>query len=182
MSRRTAPTVQRGLPPIVLSRTRLICVMCVSLTMFTTKTATKRQYSTTRKQRRHRQSRKLSSRRFRIGFGKTPNAETALSVLTTIPLTLSAPVSMTADISLSEVSAQKSRSDLTKSMRLPISFTAATRSLHTRSVQAKPLKWSQPHRRASGSDSARNLCLLYQITLSVSGLPSICDCIRVPIF
>ena len=44
MSRRTAPLVQRGLPPIVLLRTRSICVMCVSLTMCMTNTATKRQY------------------------------------------------------------------------------------------------------------------------------------------
>ncbi len=101
---------------------------------------------TTRKPRRHRQSRKLSSRRSKTGFGKTQNGETALSATTTTPLTAKDPVSMTAVISLSEVSAQKSRSDLTKSMRLPISFTAATRFLHTRSVRARPLKWSPPHR------------------------------------
>ena len=117
---------------------------------------------------------------FTHNLKKSP--ETALSVPTTILLTLSDPVSMTAVISLSAVSAQKSRSDLTKSMRLPISFTAATRFLHTRSVQAKPLKWSPPHRKASGSAYARNPCLSCQTTLSVSGLPSICDCIRVPIF
>ena len=33
-----------------------------------------------------------------------------------------------------------------------------------RSVQAKPLKWSPQHKKASDSDSAKNLCLLYQTT------------------
>lgn len=49
-----------------------------------------------------------SSRLFRIGYGKTQNGETALSVITTTLLTLCDPVSMTEAISLSEVSAQKS--------------------------------------------------------------------------
>ena len=61
-----------------------------------------------KKLQRHRRSRKLSSRRFRIGYGKTQNGETALSVITTTLLTLCDPVSMTEAISLSEVSAQKS--------------------------------------------------------------------------
>ena len=49
-----------------------------------------------------------SSRRFRIGYGKTQNGETALSVITTTLLTLCDPVSMTEAISLLEVSVQKS--------------------------------------------------------------------------
>ena len=61
-----------------------------------------------RKPRRHRRSRKSSSRRFRIGYGKTQNGETALSVITTTLLTLCDPVNMTEAISLSEVSVQKS--------------------------------------------------------------------------
>ena len=48
------------------------------------------------------------SRRFRIGYGKTQNGETALSVITTTLLTLCDPVSMTEAISLLEVSVQKS--------------------------------------------------------------------------
>lgn len=36
-----------------------------------------------RKPRRHRRSKKSSSRRFRIGYGKPQNGETALSVITT---------------------------------------------------------------------------------------------------
>ena len=54
------------------------------------------------------ESRKLSSRLFRTGYGKTQNGEIALSVITTTLLTLCDPVSMTEAISLSEVSAQKS--------------------------------------------------------------------------
>ena len=46
-------------------------------------------------------------RRFRIGYGKTQNGETALSVITTTLLTLCDPVNMTEAISLSEVSVQK---------------------------------------------------------------------------
>ena len=61
-----------------------------------------------KKLQRHRRSRKLSSRLFRIGYGKTQNGEIALSVITTTLLTLCDPVSMTEAISLSEVSAQKS--------------------------------------------------------------------------
>lgn len=52
-----------------------------------------------KKLRRHKQSRKLSSRRSRTGFGKTQNAETALSAITTTPLTAKDPVSMTGGIS-----------------------------------------------------------------------------------
>ena len=47
-----------------------------------------------------------SSRHFRIGYGKTQNGETALSVITTTLLTLCDPVNMTEAISLSEVSAR----------------------------------------------------------------------------
>lgn len=68
----------------------------------------KKRCSMQRKLRRHRRSRKPSSRHFRIGYGKTQNGETALSVITTTLLTLCDPVNMTEAISLSEVSAQKS--------------------------------------------------------------------------
>ena len=47
-----------------------------------------------------------SSRRFRIGYGKTQNGETALFAITMTPLTVSVPVSTTAAISLSAVSAR----------------------------------------------------------------------------
>ena len=66
-------------------------------------------YSTIRKPPQHRQSRKPSSRRFRIGFGKTQNGETALSAITTTRSTASVPVSMTGAISHLAASAQRLR-------------------------------------------------------------------------
>ena len=54
-------------------------------------TATKKRCSMPRKRRQHRQSRKPSSRRLRIGYGKTQNGETALSDITMTLLTASAP-------------------------------------------------------------------------------------------
>ena len=54
-----------------------------------------------------RASRNLSSRRSRTGFGKTQNGETALSAITTIPLTVKDPVSMTDGTSPLAASAQR---------------------------------------------------------------------------
>jgi N12 class adenine-specific DNA methylase len=55
----------------------------------------------------------------------------------------------------------KSLYDRTKSMRLLISFMAATHFWRTSWVPAKPLKWSARRRKASGSAFVKRACLSY---------------------
>ena len=109
-------------------------------------------YSMPKKPRQRRQSRKQSNRHFRIGSGKTRHAGADWCGITTTRSIPSVPVSMMEAILYLAVSVQRLRSDLTRSMPLPISCMAATHSLPTRWAQERPLKWLLRHRRASALD------------------------------
>ena len=56
-----------------------------------------------------------------------------------------------------------------------------TRCLRTKSVQERPLKWSPPRWRASGSACAANPCSSFRIILWSSGARSFCGSIPLPI-
>ena len=145
------------------------------------KTAIKEPYSMPKKPRQRRQSRKLSNRHFRIGSGKIRHEGADWCGITTTHSIPSALVSMTEAILYLAVSAQRLLSDLTRSMLLPISCTAATHSLPIRWAQERPLKWLLRHRKASALDYAISRCSLFPIILWGNGLPSISGCTQVPI-
>ena len=83
-----------------------------------------------KKPRQRRQSRKQSNRHFRIGSGKTRHAGADWCGITTTRSIPSVPVSMMEAILYLAVSVQRLRSDLTRSMPLPIQVNAIAHILY----------------------------------------------------